>query len=137
MIVDRGSHASITENVAASVRLVQDGARVLNWSWGLHRLGARRTGGTDVDSSIRSGVAFEGYEELLEEFFLWLRREYPDVIVVNSAGNGRSFAGNDDYRLALFLHSCPASAPNSCGIRTSAAAPASTCARRWNWPWRV
>ena len=99
VIVDRGSDAGITENVAASVRLVQDGARVLNWSWGLHRLGARRSGGGDVDSSIRSGVAFEGYEELLEEFFLWLRREHPDVIVVNSAGNGSSYSGNDDYRL--------------------------------------
>jgi subtilisin family serine protease len=99
VIVDRGSDAGITENVAASVRLVQDGARVLNWSWGLHRLGALRTGGGDVDSSIRSGVAFEGYEELLEEFFLWLRREHPDVIVVNSAGNGSSYSGDDDYRL--------------------------------------
>lgn len=99
VIVDRGSDAGITENVAASVRLVQDGARVLNWSWGLHRLGALRTGGGDVDSSIRSGAAFEGYEELLEEFFLWLRRVHPDVIVVNSAGNGSSFSGNDDYRL--------------------------------------
>jgi subtilisin family serine protease len=99
VIVDRGSDAGITENVAASVRLVQDGARVLNWSWGLHRLGALRSGGGDVDSSIRSGVAFEGYEELLEEFFLWLRREHPDVIVVNSAGNGSSYSGDDDYRL--------------------------------------
>lgn len=99
VIVDRGSDAGITENVAASVRLVQDGARVLNWSWGLHRTGARRTGGGDVESSVRSGIAFEGYEELLEEFFLWLRRKHPDVIVVNSAGNGGSYSGNDDYRL--------------------------------------
>jgi hypothetical protein len=99
VIVDRGSDAGITENVATSVRLVQDGARVLNWSWGLHRMGARRTGGGDVDTSIRSGSAFEGYEELLEEFFLWLRREHPDVIVVNSAGNGTSYSGDDDYRL--------------------------------------
>lgn len=99
VIVDRGSDAGVTENVAASVRLVQDGARVLNWSWGLHRTGARRSGGGDVESSVRSGIAFEGYEELLEEFFLWLRRKHPDVIVVNSAGNGGSFSGNDDYRL--------------------------------------
>ncbi|MGH8496836.1 MAG: S8/S53 family peptidase, partial [Gammaproteobacteria bacterium] len=99
VIVDRGSDAGITENVAASVRLVQDGARVLNWSWGVHRTGALRVGGGDVDSAVRSGVAFEGYEELLEEFFIWLRREHPDVIVVNSAGNAGSFSGNDDYRL--------------------------------------
>ena len=40
-----------------------------------------------------------GYEELLEEFFLWLRSEHPDVVVVNSAGNGSSFSGRDEYRL--------------------------------------
>jgi hypothetical protein len=99
VIVGRGSDAGITENIATSVRMIQDGARVLNWSWGLHRQGALRTGGGDVDSSIRSGAAFEAYEELLEEFFLWLRREHPEVIVVNSAGNGSSFSGNDDFRL--------------------------------------
>lgn len=99
VIVDRGSDAGVLANVAASVRLVQDGARVLNWSWGLHRVGAHRVGGGDVDSGIRSGVAFEGYEELLEEFFIWLRRAHPDVVVVNSAGNGGSFSGDDDYRL--------------------------------------
>src|SRR5690606_14141604 len=40
-----------------------------------------------------------GYEELLEEFFLWLRREHPDVLVVNSAGNGSARSSQDDYRL--------------------------------------
>jgi subtilisin family serine protease len=40
-----------------------------------------------------------GYEELLEEFFLWLREKHPDVVVVNSAGNGASFSGTDEYRL--------------------------------------
>ena len=40
-----------------------------------------------------------GYEELLEEFFLWLRKSHPDVLVVNSAGNGSTFAGTDEYRL--------------------------------------
>ncbi len=99
IIVDRGSDAGITENIAASVRLVQDGVRVLNWSWGVHRTGALRVGGGDIDSAVRSGVAFEGYEELLEEFFLWLRRDHPQVVVVNSAGNAGSFSGNDDYRL--------------------------------------
>ena len=40
-----------------------------------------------------------GYEELLEEFFLWLRMKHPDVVVINSAGNGASFSGRDEYRL--------------------------------------
>ncbi len=72
---------------------------MLNWSWGVHRVGAIRVGGGEIGSAVRSGVAFEGYEQLPEEFFLWLRREHPEVVVVNSAGNAGSFSGSDDYRL--------------------------------------
>ena len=99
VIVERNSDAGITANIAASVNLVEDGARVLNWSWGIHRLGARDVKGDEVDSLVRSGLAMSGYEELLEEFFLWLRAEHPDVVVVNSAGNGASWSGTDEYRL--------------------------------------
>lgn len=99
VIVERNSDAGITANIAASVNLVEDGVRVLNWSWGIHRVGARNVDGDEVDSLLRSGLAMSGYEELLEEFFLWLRQEHPDVLVVNSAGNGASFSGADEYRL--------------------------------------
>ncbi|WP_339489669.1 S8/S53 family peptidase [Pseudomonas sp. EL_65y_Pfl2_R95] len=99
VIVARDSDAGITANVAASVNLVEDGVRVLNWSWGIHRVGAVDIKGDPIDSLVRSGIAMSGYEELLEEFFLWLREEHPDVVVVNSAGNGSSFSGRDEYRL--------------------------------------
>ncbi|MBT2297667.1 S8/S53 family peptidase [Pseudomonas fluorescens] len=99
VIVERNSDAGITANIAASVNLVEDGVRVLNWSWGIHRVGAKDIKGDEVDSLLRSGIAMSGYEELLEEFFLWLRKEHPDVVVVNSAGNGSSFSGTDEYRL--------------------------------------
>ncbi|MCV9920323.1 MULTISPECIES: S8 family peptidase [Pseudomonas] len=99
VIVERNSDAGITANIAASVNLVEDGARVLNWSWGIHRVGAKDVQGDEVDSLVRSGLAMSGYEELLEEFFLWLRKAHPEVIVVNSAGNGASWSGTDEYRL--------------------------------------
>lgn len=99
VIVERNSDAGIIANVAASVNLVEDGVRVLNWSWGIHRVGTLDVDGEQIDSLVRSGVAMSGYEELLEEFFLWLRREHPDVLVVNSAGNGSAHSGQDDYRL--------------------------------------
>lgn len=99
VIVERNSDAGITANIAASVNLVEDGVRVLNWSWGIHRVGAKNLKGDEVDSLLRSGIAMSGYEELLEEFFLWLRKEHPDVVVVNSAGNGSSYSGTDEYRL--------------------------------------
>ncbi|CAG8865581.1 hypothetical protein PS627_01499 [Pseudomonas fluorescens] len=99
VIVERNSDAGITANIAASVNLVEDGVRVLNWSWGIHRVGARNIEGDEVDSLVRSGLAMSGYEELLEEFFLWLRKKHPDVLVINSAGNGASWSGTDEYRL--------------------------------------
>ena len=99
VIVDRGSDGGITANIAASVNLVEDGARIINWSWGLHRVGTMDVTGDPVDSLVRSGIAMSGYEELLEEFFLWLRAEHPDVVVVNSAGNGAAHSGRDEYRL--------------------------------------
>ncbi|KAA0694768.1 peptidase S8 and S53 subtilisin kexin sedolisin [Halopseudomonas laoshanensis] len=99
VIVERNSDAGITANIAASVNLVEDGVRVLNWSWGIHRVGAIDINGKEVDSLVRSGIAMSGYEELLEEFFLWLRREHPGVVVVNSAGNASSYSGRDEYRL--------------------------------------
>ena len=99
IIVERNSDAGITANIAASVNLVEDGVRVLNWSWGIHRVGTRNVEGDEIDSLVRSGIAMSGYEELLEEFFLWLREEHPDVLVINSAGNGSSFSGRDEYRL--------------------------------------
>ena len=91
--------SNITANIAASVNLVEDGVRVINWSWGIHRVGTRNVEGDEIDSLVRSGIAMSGYEELLEEFFLWLREEHPNVVVVNSAGNGSSFSGRDEYRL--------------------------------------
>ena len=99
VIVGRDSDAGITANIAASVNMVEDGARVLNWSWGIHRVGAIDVNGDPIDSLVRTGIAMSGYEELLEEFFLWLREEHPNVVVVNSAGNGSSFSGRDEYRL--------------------------------------
>ncbi len=99
VIVERNSDAGITANIAASVNMVEDGVRVLNWSWGIHRVGTLDVDGKEIDSLVRSGIAMSGYEELLEEFFLWLRREHPDVVVVNSAGNGSAYSGQDDYRL--------------------------------------
>ncbi|PTU74502.1 S8/S53 family peptidase [Pseudomonas mangrovi] len=99
VIVERNSDAGISANIAASVNLVEDGARILNWSWGIHRIGTRDVEGDEVDSLVRSGIAMSGYEELLEEFFLWLRREHPEVVVINSAGNGAAHSGADEYRL--------------------------------------
>ena len=99
VIVERDSDAGITANVAASVNLVEDGARVLNWSWGLQRLGNRSLEGAQADTLARSGLAMAGYGELLEVFFRWLKDKHPQVLVINSAGTAAAAAGQDEYRL--------------------------------------
>ncbi|MFJ4068090.1 S8 family serine peptidase [Pseudomonas sp. NPDC089996] len=90
IIVDRGAAAGVTARIAASVNLVEDGVRVLNWSWGVHRMGALNLKGEPVDVNVRSAVAMDGYGLLLERFFHWLERRHPNVVVVNSAGNNTS-----------------------------------------------
>ncbi|MDV9034436.1 S8/S53 family peptidase [Pseudomonas sp. RAC1] len=87
LIIDRGSPSGVIARIAASVNMVQDGAQVLNWSWGIHRLGTLDREGEPVAVNVRSEQAFAGYRRVLERFFVWLEREHPGVVVVNSAGN--------------------------------------------------
>jgi len=72
------------------VNLVEDGAQLLNWSWGVHRMGTLNLKGEPIDTNVRSDLAVAGYEMLLERFFQWLKTDHPNVVVVNSAGNSAS-----------------------------------------------
>ncbi|MFK0311015.1 S8/S53 family peptidase [Pseudomonas sp. NPDC090233] len=69
IIVDRGAAAGVTARIAASVNLVEDGVRVLNWSWGVHRMGTLNLKGEPIDVNVRSALAMDGYALLLERFF--------------------------------------------------------------------
>lgn len=95
IIVDRGAASGVTARIAASVNLVEDGARVLNWSWGVHRMGTLNLRGGPIDTNVRSDEAMTGYALLLERFFNWLKRHHRNVVVVNSAGNSAS--STDDH----------------------------------------
>ncbi|MFY9963637.1 S8 family peptidase [Pseudomonas sp.] len=105
IIVDRDSNGGIPAKIAASVNMVEDGVRVLNWSWGVHRLGTMSIGGDAVISNVRSPAAFNGYATLLQRFFAWLQKHHPDVIVINSAGNSFSAIDIPGTRLPSSLHS--------------------------------
>lgn len=99
MIVKRSSDTGITANVAVSINLMEGGTWVFNWNWGTHRVGTRNVDDGEMDSSVRSGIAMSGYEELLKKFFLWLRKEHPSVLMINSVGNGSSCSGTGEYHL--------------------------------------
>lgn len=90
IIVDRGAASGVTARIAASVSLVEDGARVLNWSWGVHRIGTLNLRGEPIDINVRSDEAMAGYDLLLRRFFDWLEHRHSNVVVVNSAGNSAS-----------------------------------------------
>jgi len=99
IIVDRQPRSGVTGRLATSVNLVEDGVRVLNWSWGIHRVGSVSIDGNRVQANVRSSLAFDGYEKLVERFFFWLKHHHPNVVVVNSAGNSFSTIDAQDNRL--------------------------------------
>lgn len=90
VIVDIGGETGVVGRVAASVNLVQDQIRVLNWSWGVHRMGRLDLNGEPITANVLTDLAYDGYERLLVRFFAWLKREHPEVLVINSAGNSAS-----------------------------------------------
>ncbi|MFF7710151.1 S8 family serine peptidase [Pseudomonas sp. NPDC007930] len=131
VIVDHDAAAGLLGSIAASVNAAEDGARVINWSWGLQRVGAA----PGPDTQVYSGLAMRGYGALLARYFQWLQREHPQVVVVNAAGSG---AAQSAARLPSALLSeqllvvgaqpqgdAPA-APGSNGLRVDISAAACT-----------
>ena len=78
-----GKALKVTDSVKSGV--AQVGHNWMGYDWGIDK----------------TTVIFGGYVGGLneEEFFLWLRRADPDVLVINSAGNGSAHSSRDDYRL--------------------------------------
>ena len=65
--------------------------------WGIYCVGMCNVEGDEIDLLVCSNIVMSGYEELLEEFFFWLRNEYLDVLVINFVGNGFFYFGCDEY----------------------------------------
>jgi Subtilase family. len=94
IIVDRGAAAGGDGECGS---LGQPGAgrcACTQLELGVHRSGSTNRQGEPILVNVRSGLAFDGYALLLERFFAWLKRHYPNVIVVNSAGNNASSTDN-------------------------------------------
>lgn len=103
MIVECNLDVGIMVNVVVLVNLVEDGVWVFNWSWGIYCVGVCDVDGDEVDLLVCLGIVMSGYEELFEEFFFWLCKEYLDVLVVNFVGNGLFYFGIDEYCLLFFF----------------------------------
>ncbi|RUO76978.1 PKD domain-containing protein [Idiomarina seosinensis] len=116
VLVNSGS-SSLVGRLSSTMSMARAGASVINWSWGIHRLVAEDsnedgtisndeiTDGamTCADSYTRNNVVnqrqFDGVKSLLTNFFNEFRENHPQTVIVTSAGNGATDAGDFDNRL--------------------------------------
>lgn len=102
-------------SISETLKMIKNGATVINWSWGLHKVDHHSTAGdieqSEVDDAPRncmgnfvvdnnmSSSQFNPYKTALNKFFSLLETKYPNVVIVTSAGNGYTNAGDTTYRL--------------------------------------
>jgi hypothetical protein len=109
--------STIAGRFTSSLDMIKSGATVINWSWGIHRKistdtnsdgtisrdeitdGALQCNGEFVTNNGRDQRLFNAYFVELENFFDTLEDQYPNVVIVTSAGNGSSDAGDEDNRI--------------------------------------
>lgn len=91
--------------ISGAEQQLEAGALVVNWSWGLHKTKGRNCLGEYVSNNLVSTVRFLYYSKVLKDFFEKLAAEYPDAVIVSTAGNGATNAGDGDFRLPSSIES--------------------------------
>jgi len=71
--------------------MMKKGTRVFNWSLGLHKKGAKKSDGTDVDNNVFEENDFnnykKGFEKVIKKIENWNENNSP-IVIICSAGNG-------------------------------------------------
>ncbi len=83
---------------AATARMLEDGARVVNWSFGIHREGAQTSLGQDVENNVWSSDDFAYFNSAAIDVIRKTEKNYPNAVIVTSAGNGNTNAGDPEFR---------------------------------------
>ncbi|MCC5859805.1 MAG: S8 family serine peptidase [Ectothiorhodospiraceae bacterium] len=88
---------------------LEAGARVFNMSAGVHKCemfsasvcvqGTLQSDGNVVTNNARQESVFDSWKVTFDEVVGLVQRDYPDAILVVSAGNGNTDAGDRDWRL--------------------------------------
>ncbi len=117
------SGKSLMQKIFATLEMAERGASVVNWSWGVHRVvatdinndgsissdeatdGALNCKGEYVLDNAINDKAFKSYKELIGDLFDKIEATYPKMVIVASAGNGLSDAGDATNRLPSALES--------------------------------
>ncbi|MFN3579384.1 MAG: S8 family serine peptidase [Pseudomonas sp.] len=99
------AHAFMSEVVLA----LQSGAKVFNMSAGVHKCQrysgascaetALQSNGSLVTSNLYPAFAFDGVRAGFDRIIALMERDYPEAIMVVSAGNGNTDAGDQNWRL--------------------------------------
>ncbi|CAK2344105.1 S8 family serine peptidase [Vibrio crassostreae] len=107
--------------IGQTLKMIRNGATVVNWSWGIHRVehnsddsdvqqsevtnAALTCNGDFVLANKVSTVQFNAISSELSAFFEYIAINYPNVVIVSSAGNGMTSAGDASYRLPTSINS--------------------------------
>ena len=81
----------------ATSRMAKNNVQVINWSFGIHKKGAVTSTGRDVKNNLRSAKDFNSYRNAATKLIRQIEIHHPKTIIVTSAGNGDTDAG--DYNL--------------------------------------
>lgn len=92
--------------LAQTTHQLEAGSTVINWSWGLIREGAVNCEEVDVgkDKAYSKSI-FNDWSLGLKVFFSTLKGSYPSAVIVSSAGNAATDAGEKTYRIPSSVES--------------------------------
>ncbi len=85
--------------LAQTEQQIRAGAQVINWSWGIRKEGGTNCSGASVANPGLNVDMFTDYSLIMNNFFSNLQKQYPNVMIVTSAGNDATNAGDGDFRL--------------------------------------
>ncbi len=106
VIIDSGYSSGLWSGgqLARTNQQLEAGISVINWSWGIERKGALNCNGKalvrkdsnsdNVNVNVKGGWIFDRYANNLNDFFTDLTSDYPEAIIVRSAGNSATDASD-------------------------------------------
>jgi len=91
------------DQFSATDTMVNNNYQVINWSFGQHKEGAKTYNGVDVTNNIINSDTFErNYEAAVD---LINRISEKNVVIIASAGNGNTDAGDTNFRTPTSIKS--------------------------------
>jgi hypothetical protein len=87
--------------IAATERMLNEGATVVNWSFGIHKRGTLKRDGTPVTNNVRSAAFFRDAKDAITTFIKNMETAYPRALIVATAGNGDTRADDSTRATAV------------------------------------